>query len=71
MQRRAWGEIRRADLKWDIFQFLDEDNQADVASINVGEARIAFPLATIANDRNSCSIFINDGNWFIHHLNVT
>ena len=53
------------DLEWDIFQFLDKDDQADVVSINVGEARIAFPLATIANDRDGFSIFINDGIWFI------
>jgi hypothetical protein len=44
-----WEGFRRTDLEWDVFQLFDEDDQAEVASINVGEAGITLPLATIAN----------------------
>ena len=66
-----WEGFRRTDLKWDVFQIFDEDDRAGVASINVGEAGITLLLATTANNCKGVAIFIDDGNWLIHHMDVT
>ncbi len=70
MQRRTSGGVPKDGACVGCFPIFDEDNRADVASINVGESGITFPLATIANDCNGVAVFINDRNWRIHRLDI-
>ncbi len=63
--------LRGENLEGNILQFLDQNDHAKAAGINIGETRATLPLAVIADNCNDISVSVIDRNWLVYRLDIS